>query len=114
MLAETVARLEREALAELDSSLNGAALCRVAGDALRPAKHWEGRSAALAEVRRSLRRSTSPPSEVVSEVRRHRLERFGELSGPAWRAYTAAGLEVLVQLAEPGTLDPGGADSAVP
>ena len=65
----------------------------------RPAKHWEGRAAALAEVRRALRKA--PPDEQSEVVARSHARWAGQLSGlggEAWQHYTRGGLSALEEL----------------
>jgi hypothetical protein len=98
-LAATVATLEAEALAQLEATLGGVAMCRVGEAAARPAKHWEGRAAALAQVRRALRRAE--PGGEADVLRRAHAEwtaQLEALGGPAWTTYTAAGLQALEEL----------------
>lgn len=98
-LADRVARLEADALAQLDAVLGGRAMCRVDGGSRLPAKHWEGRAAALAEVRRALRKA--PPAEQSEVVARSHARWAGQLSGPggeAWQHYTRGGLSALEEL----------------
>ncbi len=98
-LAATVATLEVEALAQLEATLGGVAMCRVGESAARPAKHWEGRAAALAQVRRALRRA-EPGSEadVLHQVHAEWTAQLDALGGPAWTTYTTAGLQALEEL----------------
>lgn len=98
-LATAVATLEAEALAQLEATLGGVAMCRVGEAAARPAKHWEGRAAALAQVRRALRRA-APGSEpdVLDRVRAEWTAQLDALGGPAWTTYTTAGLRALEEL----------------
>jgi hypothetical protein len=98
-LAERVAQLEADALAQLDSVLGGRAMCRVDGGSRRPAKHWEGRAAALAEVRRSLRRaSPAEHSEVLARTLARWTGQLSGLGGEAWQHYTRGGLSALEEL----------------
>ena len=95
-LTERVTALEQDALAQLDRLLAGTAMCRVDGTH-RGAKHWEGRAAALAQVRRSLRRAQDPggvPAAVLAEW----SAQTATTRGPAWQEYTAGGLEALTEL----------------
>ncbi len=98
-LAATVATLEAEALARLEATLGGVAMCRVGEATARPAKHWEGRAAALAQARRALRRA-APGSEpdALRQVHAEWAAQLDALGGPAWTAYTTAGLRALEEL----------------
>lgn len=98
-LAATVATLEAEALAQLDATLGGVAMCRVGESAARPAKHWEGRAAALAQVRRALRRATpGTEADVLRRTHEEWTAQLDALGGPAWTTYTTAGLRALEEL----------------
>ncbi len=99
-LAEDVRLLEAEAISRLDAVLSGRALCRVDGASLRPAKHWEGRAAALAQVRRDLRRSAPPDreDELLERVRTAWTHQAAATAGDAWLTYTRGGLEALEEL----------------
>lgn len=98
-LASTVAALEAEALAQLDATLGGVAMCRVGEASARPAKHWEGRAAALAQVRRALRRATpGNDAQVLRQAREEWTSQLEALGGPAWTTYTEAGLQALEEL----------------
>ncbi len=98
-LAERVARLEADALAQLEAVLGGRAMCRVDGASRRPAKHWEGRAAALAEVRRALRKaSPDEPAEVIARSQARWTGQLSGLGGEAWQHYTRGGLSALEEL----------------
>lgn len=98
-LAATVAALEAQALARLEAALGGVSMCHVDEAAARPAKHWEGRAAALAQARRALRRA-APGSEpdVVRRLRAQWTAQLDALGGAAWTTYTTAGLQALEEL----------------
>lgn len=98
-LATAAATLEAQALARLEATLGGVAMCRVDEAAARPAKHWEGRAAALAQVRRALRRA-APGSEadVLRRLRAEWAAQLDALGGPAWTTYTTGGLQALEEL----------------
>lgn len=98
-LAESAARLERDAISLLDETLAGAALCRVDGGLARPAKYWEGRSAALAQVRRALRRAEAgTEAELLATLRATWRRQLETQRGEAWQTYNSAGLEALAEL----------------
>lgn len=103
---------ERLAAAEaaLDAATGGTPVCRVGADRLRPVKHQEGRAAALAEVRRALRRlEASPDGEPacdaeVALVRTTADEwaakaELATARGPGWLAYLRGGADELDTLA---------------
>ncbi len=98
-LADSVSRLEREALSQLEGVLAGAAMCRVDGERARPAKRWEGRSAALAQVSRALRRQDAGvEADLVAGIRSSWEGRLVTQHGEAWDVYNRAGLEALAEL----------------
>lgn len=96
-LADTVARLEREALESMADLLGGTAACRVDGPRTRPVKHWEGRAAALAEVRRALSHG-EPERGLLPRLTVRWSAQLTATGGDAWHAYSAGGLEVLGEL----------------
>lgn len=98
-LGERAARLERAALAELDAVLAGTAMCRVDGTREQPAKHWEGRCSALAQVRRTLRRATPGTEQAaLAAIHAEWSAQLGSLGGDAWQVYTRGGLQALEEL----------------
>lgn len=99
-LADTVARLEHEALERMTAVLEGAAACRLDGPRTQPVKHWEGRAAALAEVRRGLARGEEPPA-LLSRIGTRWSEQAAARNGETWRAYSTGGLEALAVLGAP-------------
>lgn len=101
-LAARVSELEHAALAQLDATLAGTAMCRVDGAAAQPAKHWEGRSSAMAQARRSLRRAPqdADPAAIITDVRDQWRAQLAAMGGESWHTYSRAGLEALDELLE--------------
>lgn len=105
-IAALVARHEASALARLTDTVEGVSLCRLDGSTSSSAKHWEGRAAALAQVRRDLRVGAraggdGPWRDLVTR----RLDQWREQesglappAAPAWLAYTAGGVAALSEL----------------
>lgn len=103
---------ERLAAAEvaLDAATGGTPVCRVDADRLRPVKQQEGRAAALAEVRRALRRMEASPdgepacAAEVGLIRATADEwaaraELATARGPGWLAYLRGGADELDTLA---------------
>ncbi|WP_372594233.1 hypothetical protein [Actinotalea sp.] len=107
-LADRVLAAERSAHDQLTAALSGAPLCRVDGTGTRSAKHWEGRSAAMAEVRRDLTRAARAEAGTDEQaIIRRRLAEWQEraatstlMSGPAWTAYLQGGISALTELVD--------------
>lgn len=102
-LLPLVERQERDALARLTDATSGGALCRLDGSGVGEAKYWEGRAAALAQVRRELRRGADPRRETVDRrLAAWRAETAALSAGasPAWSAYLAGGVDALAALLE--------------
>ena len=109
-----VLRHEEAAVAGLTATVEGVALCRLDASTAEPAKHWEGRAAALAQVRRDLRRRPRAAESVTGEdVVVRRLDEWRQQASdlstsavPAWTAYCAGGVAALSELlAAANTLD---------
>lgn len=97
---------EAAALARLGDVVEGVSLCRLDAGTSSSAKHWEGRAAALAQVRRDLRAAArsgarGPWRDVVirrlDEWREQESE-LGPSAAPAWLAYTVGGIAALSEL----------------
>ncbi len=101
-LLAQVERHERDAVARLTDAASGVALCRLDGTRAGDAKYWEGRCAALAEVRRELRRG-GPEAQSAPERRlvSWREEAARRATGSAaWSSYLEGGVAGLSALLE--------------
>jgi hypothetical protein len=101
---ELVLAREQGALAALADAAGDASLCALsrAGTPHPAAKFHEGAAAALAGVRRSLRRGTGTgPSDAVATARRRWKDQNAALAtrGRDWAAYYAGGVDALDRLA---------------
>ncbi|MDO8107872.1 hypothetical protein Q6348_11765 [Isoptericola sp. b441] len=96
-LATVVAEREAEVRTRLADAVGDGPMCRVDGARARPAKHWEGRAAALAQLRRALRRGGDPGQELA-DLRAQWTSQRAIDRGEAWRVYTDAGLDALTEL----------------
>jgi len=88
---------------DLADATGGAPLCRIDGSGPAGPKFAEGRTAALAELRRALRRSPGADAvQVVGEsiATWDHHERAAAGQGPSWRAYRAGGATELRQLGD--------------
>ena len=107
-LTASILARESEALDRLAASTGGQSLCSLSGGGPVPAtKYFEGRAAALAEVRRALRRLRDLPNDDGADSRRAleviRARWAAQTTapgrtGPAWAGYLAGGLEALDEL----------------
>ncbi|TFB46743.1 hypothetical protein [Cryobacterium tagatosivorans] len=108
MLSASIRARESEALQRLAATTGGQSLCSVSRGAPVPAaKYYEGMAAALAEVRRAIRRLSLLPDDdagsrlVLGDIRARWAAEAGApgRTGPGWAGYLAGGLEALDQLA---------------
>ncbi len=105
-ITSVVARHEAAALAQLSDAVEGVSLCRLDAGTSGSAKHWEGRAAALAQVRRDLRAAArTGEHEAWQDVVARRLHEWRTQehdltpsAAPAWLAYTAGGIAALSDL----------------
>lgn len=98
-LPAAVALLEAQALEQLTAVLSGGAMCRIDGATARQAKYWEGRSAALAELRRALRKAPAPDHPaLLARARETWAGQATTMRGERWADYTAGGRAALADL----------------
>ena len=109
-LSALIRARESEALDRLAASTGGQSLCTLSKGGPVPAtKYYEGKAAALAEVRRAVRRLPGLPNdlndvggirEVIDVIRaRWTAEtRVPGRTGPSWAGYLAGGLDALNEL----------------
>jgi hypothetical protein len=107
-LSASISARESEALDRLAASTGGQSLCTLSRGGPVPAtKYYEGRAAALAEVRRAIRRLPDLPNDdgagqlLVGDIRaRWNAEASAPgRAGPSWAGYLAGGLDALSELA---------------
>jgi len=103
-LADLVARHEHAALAELATETAGTPLCRLDARAAHGAKYWEGVVAALAQIRRALRRADD---DRTAAVLAEWAAQWGVKSplppagaAPSWSAYREGGIAACAALHE--------------
>lgn len=108
MLSASIRARESEALERLAATTGGQSLCSLSRGAPVPAtKYYEGMAAALAEVRRAIRRLPVLPEDdsgsrlVLAGIRARWTAEVGApgRTGPGWAGYLAGGLDALDQLA---------------
>jgi hypothetical protein len=114
----SLALIERrlgEVTASLNEATGGAALCRIDGTG-GSAKSFEGRMAALLEVRRSLRKDpdagVTAASALVERWRSDLQQRSARGASAAWQEYLAGGVTELEHLLGPD--DAGSSDPQAP
>lgn len=90
-----LARLLEQAEADLQSATNGAPLCKVSqtGTTGQDVKYFEGRMAALREVKRG-----ADAHERFRHWHREYERHRDRASGDAWLQYTAGGVDALFEL----------------
>ena len=107
-LSTSIRARESEALDRLAASTGGQSLCSLSRSGPVPAtKYYEGMAAALAEVRRAIRRLPDLPNDdgaaqlVLADIRARWIAqtRAPGRTGPSWAGYLAGGLDALNELA---------------
>ena len=107
-LSASIRARESEALDRLAASTGGQSLCSLSRSGpVSATKYYEGMAAALAELRRAIRRLPDLPndgggSQGVLDVIRARWTaetRVPGRTGPSWAGYLAGGLDALNELA---------------
>ena len=111
-LADIVALHEQSAIAQLAAETAGTPVCRRDARAAHGAKYREGTVAALAQIRRALRRADVDPGTVLAEW----TAQWGDQSplppagaSAAWSAYREGGIAACVVLHE--ALIPSGSET---
>lgn len=95
----------RQALSNLNRSVEGASLCTLRGERVDQAKYHEGQVAVLGEVLRALRGGipVSPEgyTELLGVIRERWRGRAAEATAAShiWQSYIAGGLDALEQAA---------------